>query len=129
MDEIIDIDDLRKLKLPELKALCKQTGVPSSGAKEVLIKRLAVSMGMDEEDEGVDEDALLEEEEEEEDKEEDAAVSSSDKVCLCYWARGKGGGHTGHFKQTIKHKDLKSFSVTQNPLSHLHTGHFKQTIK
>jgi len=79
MDEIIDIDDLRKLKLPELKALCKQTGVPSSGAKEVLIKRLAVSMGMDEEDEGVDEDALLEEEEEEEDKEEDAAVSSSDK--------------------------------------------------
>ena len=81
MDEIIDIDDLRKLKLPELKALCKQNVIPSSGAKDVLIKRLAVSMGMDEEDEGVDEDALLEEEEEEEDKDdEDAGISSSDKV-------------------------------------------------
>lgn len=80
MDEIIDIDDLRKLKLPELKALCKQTGVPSSGAKDVLIKRIAISMGMDEEDEPVDEDALLEEEEE--DKDEDAGVSSSDKVAL-----------------------------------------------
>ena len=76
MDEIIDVEDLRKLKLPELKALCKQNGIPSSGAKEVLVKRLAVSMGMDEEDEGVDEDALLEEEE---DKEESGG-SSSEKV-------------------------------------------------
>jgi len=73
MDEIIDVEDLRKLKLPELKALCKQNGIPSSGAKEVLVKRLAVSMGMDEEDEGVDEDALLEEEE---DKEESGGSSS-----------------------------------------------------
>merc|ERR1719309_1061406 len=80
MDEIIDVEDLRKLKLPELKALCKQNGIPSSGSKDVLIKRLAVSMGMDEENEGVDEDALLEEEEEEEDdKDEEAGVSSSDK--------------------------------------------------
>ena len=78
MDEIIDVEDLRKLKLPELKALCKQNGIPSSGAKEVLVKRLAVSMGMDEEDEGVDEDALLEEEE---DKEESGG-SSSEKVSL-----------------------------------------------
>jgi len=86
MDEIIDIDDLRKLKLPELKAMCKQNGIPSTGPKEVLIKRLCVSMGMDEEDEGVeDEDALLEgedkedeEEEEEEEEEEDARISSSD---------------------------------------------------
>lgn len=84
MDEIIDVEDLRKLKLPELKALCKQNGIPSSGSKDVLIKRLAVSMGMDEEDEGVDEDALLEEEEED-DKDEEAGVSSSDdKVTYAY---------------------------------------------
>lgn len=81
MDEIIDIDDLRKLKLPELKAMCKQNGIPSTGPKEVLIKRLCVSMGMDEEDEGVDEDALLEgedKEDDEEEEEEDACISSSD---------------------------------------------------
>ena len=80
MDEIIDVDDLRKLKLPELKALCKQNGIPSSGAKEVLVKRLAVSMGMDEEDEGVDEDALLEEEDKEEEDDEAGGSSSDDKV-------------------------------------------------
>ena len=79
MDEIIDVDDLRKLKLPELKALCKQNGIPSSGAKDVLVKRLAVSMGMDEEDEGVDEDALLEEEDKEDD-DEAGGSSSDDKV-------------------------------------------------
>jgi len=71
MDEIIDIDDLRKLKLPELKAMCKQNGIPPTGPKEVLIKRIAVSMGMDEEDEGVDEDALLEGEEDKEEEEEE----------------------------------------------------------
>merc|ERR1711942_476633 len=58
------------------KTLCKQNGVPSSGSKEVLIKRLAASMGMDEEDEGVDEDALLEDGDNEE--EEEAGGSSSD---------------------------------------------------
>ena len=79
MDAIIDIEDLRKLKLPELKALCKQNKLPSSGAKEALIKRLAVSMGMDDEDEGVDEDALLEDEDELDSKE-DTPVSVSDKV-------------------------------------------------
>jgi len=87
MDEIIDIDDLRKLKLPELKAMCKQNGIPPTGPKEVLIKRLCVSMGMDEEDEGVDEDALLEgeedkEEEEEEEEEEEVEEEEDADACI-----------------------------------------------
>lgn len=80
MDEIVDVEDLRKLKLPELKSLCKQNGLPSSGTKEVLIKRISICMGMDEEDDAVDEDALLEGDPEEPELEESEKEDSAEPL-------------------------------------------------